>query len=613
MNPSRKKYGSRSAAGERPEPVAGLGVQAPRAEPADQPEGVSERPEEMPEPAAAGARRQDVEDRQPDRDDQRGPPAPGRPAARVDQLGRSGGRADQPGGDRRQPDPRRDPADPRRTPDADEAVAQPPAPRHPRRGFEQVAQAEELEHRQGRQRREAHQQRRQSEEPFGTRGNAPQEPKAERPDPRSGPTPRLDGERRELIHFPHVVQHGVVRHARCYPRRFAAVSFRKRRRPPMNRSSREGWKPLPGLARWVVREPRCSRRLAAMIHLRKGFSSPAHATKETGDRAAGDGGRAGGAGRLGLPTGRGSPVPGGAGRGPQGAGFGAAGDRAEAADPAGRRAAGRRRGGASSSGVARRRAGDSRPRWMPGAASRPTHPRGPGPLSNSGRLRFSSVGSPRPSACCGRSSAGPARVRRRPALASDLDGSAGPARRGAPPARVALGRSGAPAAGRPPARLAVLREHVGLDLEPFPLEFNLSQLGKTRRGRPGTRTASPWRWPGAIWRSARAISIGRRPRSAAGWSGGPMTRSSGRPRWTWRSPRAGSATALRRPAARPRAGSTPSGSSSSAPGSPGTGGTPRPNGSHGSRWSGATRGVPRHSPGWRSSSSRPATPRPLPS
>ncbi len=34
------------------------------------------------------------------------------------------------------------------------------------------------------------------------------------------------------------------------------------------------------------------------------------------------------------------------------------------------------------------------------------------------------------------------------------------------------------------ARLALLREHVGLDFEPFPLEFNLSQLGDTT-GPPG--------------------------------------------------------------------------------------------------------------------------------
>ncbi len=134
---------------------------------------MSERPDEVPQPAAAGTGRQDVEDRQPDEHEQGEPPAEGRATAGVDDLGRAGEMADQPGRDRRQPDAQRDASDACRLADADEPVPQSPAPCYARRGLEQVPHAEELQDRKRGERREADEQRKQAERPFRPRGDRP--------------------------------------------------------------------------------------------------------------------------------------------------------------------------------------------------------------------------------------------------------------------------------------------------------------------------------------------------------------------------------------------------------------------------------------------------------
>ena len=102
------------------------------------------------------------------------------------------------------------------------------------------------------------------------------------------------------------------------------------------------------------------------------------------------------------------------------------------------------------------------------------------------------------------------RASRRAAPAPDAPGPAGPDRRGAPAHRSRSGRTRRrPSADDVADRLAMLREHVGLDLEPFPLEWNLSRLqqGPTPAGERGPARAGPGRVP--LWPRKRAISSGR--------------------------------------------------------------------------------------------------------
>ncbi len=65
-----------------------------------------------------------------------------------------------------EPDAQHDAPQSGRQAHADEAVAQASAPCHPGAGFQQIAQAEELQHRQGGERRQTDHQHRDAEQPF---------------------------------------------------------------------------------------------------------------------------------------------------------------------------------------------------------------------------------------------------------------------------------------------------------------------------------------------------------------------------------------------------------------------------------------------------------------
>ena len=88
--PEAEIIGNAQAGHERPEAVAELGVEPTLPQPPDQPERMAERPEEMPEPAAPGARHGDMQSEitvtttRPIRQSRATAPC------RVDQLGRAG-------------------------------------------------------------------------------------------------------------------------------------------------------------------------------------------------------------------------------------------------------------------------------------------------------------------------------------------------------------------------------------------------------------------------------------------------------------------------------------------------------------------------------------------
>src|SRR5690606_2216127 len=128
---------------ERPEPVAGLDVQAPPPQPADDPEGVAEGPAETARPTAPGAGAGSVQERQDEDDDPGDAPSPGDRPTRVDQLGRRGVRPHELERDERERDPQDDAPDPRGLPHADEPLAQSALAGDAGGRFEEIPQAEE--------------------------------------------------------------------------------------------------------------------------------------------------------------------------------------------------------------------------------------------------------------------------------------------------------------------------------------------------------------------------------------------------------------------------------------------------------------------------------------